>query len=468
MKYILERISLIIKLTYQGLVGDEKEFTTGSINRSIYLLAVPMVMEMGMEATFALVDMLYISRVSTTSTAAVGITESVVSIIYSLAWGYSMAITAIVSRRAGEKNFDKAADAAFQGMVLSLMLGLVIGVFGYTNAEELLRLMGGSEDLIAEGSGYTKILFATNMVIIFLFVNNSVFRGVGSAATAMVTLGLANGLNIILDPIFIFGLGPIPAMGVEGAAVATTIGRATGVAFQFYMLFNGIELLRITRKNMVVRYKTILEMVKVGSAGAGQFVIESFSWVLLMKIVAEFGEVTVAAYTIAFRVVVFSILPSVGIANAAATLVGQNLGAKDPDRAETIVWRTSKYNAYFMVFIGVIFFSFAGPILDLFGSEPAVKEEAMLLLKIICLGYLFFAYGLVLGQAFNGAGDTKTPMYISIFSFWGVQLPMAYYLSGYTSLGATGVYISIAVSHAVYAVVAIVLFRRGKWKQVEV
>lgn len=464
MKKLSHQLSSLFQLIRKALKGEDYDYTTGSINKAILLLAVPMIVEMAMESVFAVVDVFFVSKVSVNAVATVGLTESVLMIIYSIAVGFSMAVTAIVARRVGEKEHKRAGDAAFQAIMLAVIVGAVLGLTGFIFANDILELMGGEPELIAEGVGYTRVMYAGNISIILLFLINAIFRGAGNATIAMRSLIIANGLNILLDPVLIFGLGPIPAMGVTGAAVATTIGRSIGVSYQLYHLISGSAVVRVGVQNMVMRVKTVLEMIKISAAGIGQFLVESASWIFLVRVVSEFGSEALAGYTIAFRVIVFTLLPSWGMANAAATLVGQNLGAKQPDRAETSVWRTALYNTGFLLLVSVVFFLFADPILGLFTQEVVVRDIGKSALQIICLGYIFFSYGMVIGQAFNGAGDTLTPLLISLVVFWAVQIPLAYYLAVMLDWQSNGVFACIAFAHSLYAVVAIALFRRGKWK----
>ncbi len=465
---MLSSIKQFFQLLFSALKGTEKEFTTGSINRAIFLLSVPMIAEMIMESLFAVVDVYFVSKVSVNAVATVGLTESVLMIIYSLAVGLSMAVTAIVARRVGEKKYKRAGDAAFQSILLAIVVGGLLGTFGFIYAENILTMMGGDPDLIAEGVGYTKVMYAGNLSIILIFLINAIFRGAGDASIAMRSLWLANGLNIILDPLLIFGWGPIPEFGVMGAAIATTSGRLIGVFYQVYHLLNGSSVIKLGMENLVIRVKTISEIVRVSLGGIGQFMIESMSWIFLVRVISEFGSAALAGYTIAFRVIVFTLLPSWGMANAAATLVGQNLGANSPDRAETSVWRIAWYNTFFLVAIAVIFFLIANPLLQFFTSEQEVQAIGKSALQIICFGYIFFAFGMVLGQAFNGAGDTYTPTVISAIVFWVIQIPVAYSLSIPMDFKENGVFISIALAHSLYAIVAIFVFRRGKWKTVKV
>ncbi|HCS20448.1 MAG TPA: MATE family efflux transporter [Bacteroidetes bacterium] len=452
-----------------ALRGEEHDYTAGSINKAIFLLAVPMIAEMVMESTFALVDMIFVSRLGVEAVAVVGLTEPVMMIIYSMAMGLGMAITAIVARRIGEKDPKQASDAAFQAIVIAVLLAIPLGFLGYAYSGNILRFMGATESVISQGSGFTQVMFAGNLSIFLLFLINAIFRGAGNPAIAMRSLFLSNGLNIILDPIFIFGLGPIPAMGVEGAAIATVIGRSCGVLYQLYHLLDGSGIIHLTKENVVMRFQTVREILVVAASGAGQFLIESASWIFLAQVIARFGETAVAGYTLAFRVIVFTLLPSFGIANAAATLVGQNLGAKQPERAETSVWKAALYNTFFLFGVSVVFFVFADPILRLlFNAKEAELVVGRSALQIICLGYIFFSYGMVIGQAFNGAGDTFTPMMISLVVFWGIQIPLAYGLAIYLDWKSNGVFASIAICHSLYAIAAIKLFKRGKWKLTKV
>lgn len=461
-------LSRYIKLFFSALRGNETEFTSGSINRAIILLSIPMIAEMLMESLFAVVDVFFVAKVSVNAVATVGLTESVLMIIYSIAVGLSMAVTAIISRRVGEKNFTKANSAAFQAILLALVVGVLLGIPGYIYAEDILSLMGGDPMLISEGVGYTKVMYAGNLSIILIFLINAIFRGAGNASIAMRSLWIANGLNIILDPLFIFGYGPIPAMGVEGAAIATTTGRSLGVVYQLFYLLNGKALVRIGWESMVIRWNTIKEMIKVSGGGIFQFLVESASWIVLVRVIASFGSEALAGYTIAFRVIVFTLLPSWGMANAAATLVGQNLGAGFPDRAETSAWRTALWNTLFLLVVSVVFFVFAEPILSIFGATDAVRDIGIRALRIICFGYIFFAYGMVISQAFNGSGDTYTPLVISLVAFWLIQIPLAYVLSIPMGWGPDGVFFCIAFCHSLYAIIAILLFRQGKWKLTKV
>ena len=428
------------------------------------MLAVPMMLEQVMESVFAVVDIYFVSQISVNAIATVGLTETFMFIIYSLAIGLSAGATALVARRTGEKNKEGASNVAFQAIILGSFIAIIAGIFGYIYAEDVLRLMGGDEALIREGVGYTRILLSFNIIIFLLYLLNAIFRGAGDASIAMYSLIFANTINIILDPILIFGIGPFPEMGINGAATATCIGRGFGVALQLFILLRGSSEIKLIWRKLKVDIKVIIELIKLSLGGIGQYIISTFSWIFLVRIVSQFGNTAVAGYTVAFRVIVFAILPSWGLANAVATLVGQNLGANEPERAEASVWIAAKYNAIFLVMVSVVFWVFAPYIIAFFTQEAGVISEGVKALRIICLGYIVFSYGMVMGQAFNGAGDTFTPTWTNFIAFWVVEIPLAYTLAVYLGFGSSGVYASIAISEAVLAVLLIYLFRRGKWK----
>lgn len=458
----------IIQLFRQSFSGKEEKFTEGSIRRAIVLLSIPMVIEMIGEGVFALVDAYFVSKISTAAVTTIGLTETVATLIYSLAIGISIAVTAMVARRIGENNTEAATEAGVQAIWLGGFISILIAVAGVYFADDILWILGKDEEVVRVGTGYTRLLFGSNIVIVLLFVLNGVFRGAGDASLAMKSLWIANGLNIILDPLLIFGIGFFPELGLFGAAVATTIGRGTGVLFQLYILFNGKSILRMTLKSFRVIPATILKLADVAFTGALQFAVASCSWIFLAGIVADFGTEVFAGYTYAIRLVIFAILPAWGIANAAATLVGQNLGAKLPDRAEKSVWMAARFNAYFMVTIGVLFFIFAHPIIGIFTSDAAVLENGVLALRIFCLGNVFYSYGMVTEQAFGGAGDTRTPTIINLICFWLIEIPLAYLLAKKGGFGLTGVMLSIVIAESVLAIISILIFRRGKWKLVEI
>ena len=451
-----------------AVTGKETEFTTGSIRKAIFMLSIPMILEMMMESIFAIVDIAYVSQVSVNAVATIGLTESVVTLVYAVAIGLSMAATAIVARRIGAKDIKGAQEAAVQAIALGVLVSIIVGFFGFLYAEDILGLMGAEPDLIAEGSGYTKLLLGGNITILLLFLINAIFRGAGDASVAMWALVLSNGLNIILDPIFIFGWGPIPEYGVMGAAIATNIGRGAAVLFQLAVLFFGWSRIQIGFKDMVIRFSVMLNLIKVSLGGIAQFLIGTSSWVFLMRMMSEFGSEVLAGYTIAIRVMLFTLMPSWGMSNAAATLVGQNLGAQQPDRAETSVWKTGKYNAYFMGAVSLVYLFFSYDIVGWFSANPVVVENGGLCLQIIAVGYIFYAYGMVVTQAFNGAGDTGTPTKINLIAFWLFQLPFAYLMAIIFNLGAMGVFIAITAAEVLLAIISMIWFKKGNWKKVSV
>ena len=462
------QLKQFFKLFVRAVKGEDADYTKGSINQALFLLAVPMILEMLMESLFAIVDVFLVARVSNNAVATVGMTEGVLMLVESVAIGIAMASTALIARRIGEKKFDEASDVAVQTVLLATVVSLITGILAFCYAEEILALMGADAQLIEEGKEYTRIILSMNFILMYLFVFNGIFRAAGNPEIAMRTLVISNAINIVLDPILIFGLGPIPAMGVTGAAIATCIGRGTGVIYQLYMLLTAQSTIKIYKKYLRPNIDILIRLFRVSLGGAGQFLISTASWIFLIRILASFGSTILAGYTIAIRIIIFSILPSWGLSNATATLVGQNLGAKQPERAEITVWRAGKYNMFFLLFLSVIFFLFARFITSFFSQDAGVIDEAVNCLKVISLGYIFFAYQMIINQAFNGAGDTATPTKLSFVFMWLVQIPLAYFLSFHTSLNSMGVYVSISVSSVFMTLAAIYLFRLGKWKAVEV
>ena len=460
--------SSFFSLIKDAILGKELDYTSISIKRAIFMLAIPMILEMLMESVFALVDIIYVSRVSVNAVATVGLTESVLTLVYALAIGLSMAATAVVARRIGEKDRKGANETSIQVIFLGIFISLIISAIGLLYPKEILGLMGGETTLIEEGFGYTKVLLGGNITVVLLFLINAIFRGAGNASIAMWTLILSNVLNIILDPIFIFGLGPIPAYGVEGAAIATTIGRGTAVVAQLFILFYGVGKIKILIKDLVLNLSVMMNLIKVSLGGIGQFLIGTSSWVFLMRIMSEFGSEVLAGYTIAIRIMMFTLMPAWGLSNAAATLVGQNLGAKQPDRAEKSVWITGKYSAFFMGAVSLVYFFFSPLFLAWFSTNPEVIKYGTLCLQIIAAGYIFYGYGMVVIQSFNGAGDTKTPTYINFICFWIFQLPFAYIMSILLDFGPSGVFLAITLAEVLIAVIGILLFKKGKWKTVQV
>jgi putative MATE family efflux protein len=452
----------------EAVRGSHMNFTTGSLNRAILLLAIPMVLEMILESLFAVVDVFWVGRIGEDAVATVGLTESILTLVFAIAMGLSLSITAMVARRIGEGDPEDAAVAGVQAIFLGLILSVAIGIPCWIFAPDLLRLMGASPAIVATGSNYTRIALGGSGVVMMLFLNNAIFRGAGDAAIAMRLLWLSNIINLALDPCLIFGLGPFHRFGVTGAALATFSGRGIGVLYQFYRLMRGTERIRILRRQIRVKWEVLWRLMRVSATGIVQFVIAQSSWIGLVRIVSMFGAAAVAGYTIAIRVVIFAILPSWGLSNAAATLVGQNLGAKHPQRAEKSVWRTGFYNMLFLGVIGVLFVVFAVPIVRLFTDDPAVVPRAASCLRIVSYGNIGYAYELVILQAFNGAGDTITPTIVNFFGFWIFEIPLAYWLAIHQRLGANGVYWSIVIAEAAIAVASVILFKRGKWKKQEI
>jgi putative MATE family efflux protein len=423
-----------------------------------------MVLEMVLESLFAVVDVFWVGRLGANAVATVGLTESLLSLVFAVGIGLSLSTTAMVARRIGEKDPEGAAVAGVQAIVLGLITSVAVGIPCFIYAPQLLRLMGASGDIVSTGSGYARIALGGSGAILMLFLNNAIFRGAGDAAIAMRLLWVSNIINLILDPCLIFGLGPFPRLGVTGAALATFTGRSIGVAYQFYRLLRGTERIRILTKQIRVNLHVLLRLVRVSLTGILQFAIAHTSWIGLVRIVSVFGAAALAGYTIAIRIVVFLILPSWGLSNAAATLVGQNLGAKKPERAAQAVWRTGFYNMLFLGSMGVFFVIMAGPIARLFTQDPAVVPLAATCLRIISYGNIGYAYGMVMLQAFNGAGDTVTPTIVNFFGFWILEIPLAYWLAIPMRLHSNGVYIAIVVAEAAIAAASAVLFKRGKWK----
>jgi putative MATE family efflux protein len=452
----------------EALRGSRRDYTEGPIGRAVVLLAVPMVLEMVLESVFAVVDVFWVSRLGADAVATVGITESMLALIYAVAIGLSMGAAATVARRIGEKNPDGAARAAVQSIGLGIAVAVPIGIAGALFAPRLLALMGASPGVIANGSNFTRIMLGANVVILLLFLINAIFRGAGDASIAMRTLWLANIINLILDPCFIFGLGPFPRLGVVGAAVATTCGRGIGVLFQFWTLSHGRGRVVIRREHLRLEPAAMWRLLRISGNGIFQVMIGTASWIGIVRILSTFGSAVVAGYTIGLRIIVFAILPSWGLSNAAATLVGQNLGAKKPDRAERSVWIAALYNMIFLGGVGLLFVLFARPLIGLFSKDPSITPYGVDCLRIISYGFLFYAFGMVMTQAFNGAGDTWTPTRINFFIFWLWEIPLAYWLSRRTGMGPRGVFAAIAIAFSTLAVVSVTIFRRGKWKEKKV
>lgn len=465
---MLSGVARFFQLFKIAVTGSEKDFTTGSINRAIFLLSIPMILEMAMESLFAVVDIYFVSHLGVNAITTVGLTESVLSLVYTGAMGLSMAATAMIARRTGEKDPDGAAHAAVQVLYPGLMVSVLIGIVGIFFSKDILLLMGAAKEVVDYGVVYTKIVLGGNVVVILLFLINGIFRGAGDAALAMRTLWLANGLNILLCPLLISGWGPVPALGLEGAAIATLIGRGVGVTYQLYHLVKGKGLIRIAKRHLAPVWSLIVAVLKIAIGATAQMLIASASWIFLVRIISHFGKDAVAGYTIAIRVVVFTILPAWGMANAAAALVGQNLGAQQPDRAATSAWRAAFFNMIFLAIVAIFFMTGAPAVIGFFTDDANVRVIAVQSLQLMSGGYIFYAFGMVLTQSFNGAGDTRTPMLINLVALWMFQMPMAYTLSVVLKMGPNGVIWAMVLADSAAAIASILLFRRGAWKAVKI
>ncbi len=448
----------------EAIRGSNRDFTQGSIGLAIFLLAVPMILEMSMESLFAIVDIFFVAKLGADAVAIVGITEAMMAIIYAVAFGLAIGATATVARRTGEKDFENAAKTAAHVLYLGLIVSLVMSVFGMIFAADLLSFLGGSPQVVEQGTLFTQIMLGGNASVVFIFLLNAIFRGAGDAAIAMRVLWLANALNIILDPLFIFGIWIFPEMGVTGAAVATTIGRGVGVIYAAWCLFGKGGRITVERNHWTFDPKLLWKLIRLSATAVLQFTIATLSWSALMPIVAGFGSAAIAVYTIGLRVIIFALLPSLGLSNAAATLVGQNLGAGKPERAERSVWTAAFLNAAFLGLIGLFFLIFSSRIIGFFTTEPEVLVYGTSCLQIVAYGFVFYGLGMVLETAFNGAGDTITPTYLNFFIFWLFEIPLAYVLAYHYNLGPDGVFWAITLSFSLLAVVSALLFRRGKWK----
>ena len=447
-----------------ALQDNREDFTTGPISRGLGLLAIPMMLEMAMESVFAVVDIAFVSRLGTDAVAAVGITEALVTVLYAIAIGLGMGITAMVSRRIGARDANGAAQVTGQSIWAGIVLSVGIGVLGVIYARDLLVIMGASDGVIEQGAGFTAVLLGGSFSIIYLFVLNAAFRGAGDATVALRSLWLANGINIVLDPCLIFGLGPFPEMGVTGAAVATTIGRSIGVIYQLWYLMHGRGRIAFQVRHLRFMPSLAWRMVRISAGGIGQFLIATASWIGVMRIVAMFGSPAIAAYTIALRMMEFVFLPAWGLGNAAATLVGQNLGAGQAQRAEAATWKAAQYNAGFMSFAGIFLLFFAQTITGWFTDESEVLRIGTSCLQILGIGFPMYAVGMVVVQAMNGAGDTETPMVLNVICFWLVQIPLAFMLATKTALETNGAFFAIVVSESLLTVLSVMVFRRGGWK----
>ena len=454
----------------EALRGSEHDYTRGPLGRAILLLAVPMVLEMAMESVFAVTDIFFVARLGPAAAATVGLTESLLAVVYALAMGLAIGATAVVARRTGEQDAAGASHAAGQAVLLALGVAAVLGTLGTLFAPQLLALMGADAGVLAVGVNYARVMLGGEASIILLFVVNAVFRGAGDPVVAMRTLWIANGINIVLGPLLIYGPGPFPALGVTGAAVATTIGRSTGAAVAFWQLTRTrpagarAARVRITGADLRPDREGLLSLARLSTSAALQSLVGTASWIGLVRIVALFGSTVLAGYTIAIRLVIFALLPAWGLSNAAATLVGQSLGAKDPERAERAVWKTAHYNAAFLGGIGLLFLLAAGPLLGVFTADRAVRDVGVTCLRVVATGFVFYAYGLVLTAAFNGAGDTRTPTWLNLVVFWLFEIPLAWVLAVPLGWRETGAFAAVAISFSMLAVASGLIFRRGRWK----
>jgi putative MATE family efflux protein len=448
----------------EAIGGNERDYTSIRLSKAIFLLSVPMILEMIMESTFAVFDIYFVSQLGSDAVATVGITESLMTIVYAIGFGLSIATTALVSRRIGEKKKEAASVAAIQAIITGFFISILITIPGVFFSKELLALMGATEEMIENGYAYPMIMLSGNGIVMLLFIINAVFRSAGDAAMSMRVLFIANLLNIILDPCLIFGWGPFPEMGIKGAAVATNIGRGIAVIYQFYILFSGKSRIHLRLNHLKISFSVIKKLLRLSMGGIGQNIIATSSWIFMVRIIAEFGSEVLAGYTIAIRIIIFSLLPSWGLANAAATLVGQNLGADKPRRAERSVWTAGFAN---MILLGLFAIAFiTGPeyFIKLFTSEPGVVSAGTDCLRLISFGFLFYAMGMVMIQAFNGAGDTTTPTWMNLFCFWLLEIPLAYLLAMKAGFEEQGVYMAIVMAESSLTILGVILFRRGKWK----
>ncbi|MBW8325017.1 MAG: MATE family efflux transporter [Prolixibacteraceae bacterium] len=452
----------------EAIGGTDRDFTSDSIGKALFILSIPMVLEMIMESIFAVVDIFFVSKLGADAVATVGITESSMTIVYAIGMGLSTATTALVARRIGEKKTGKAGTVAFQAIISGLIVSILISIPGVIYAKEFLLLMGASEEMAEAGYLYPAVMFGGNAVIMLLFIINAVFRSSGDAAVSMRVLLFANLINIILDPLLIFGIGPFPELGLMGAAIATTIGRGLAVCYQFYLLFKGHKRIRLELQHLQIKLKVMIQLFKLSAGGILQYIIATSSWIALYRIISELGSEVMAGYTIAIRIVVFVLLPSWGLSNAASTLVGQNLGAKQPERAERTVWITAYANMVLLGLVGIVLIIFPEAFIRLFIDDPNVISNGAVSLRIISIGFVSYAMGMVMTQAFNGSGDTVTPTRINFFCFWLFEIPLAYLLAIVLDMKIYGISIAIVAAETALTLTAWYYFRKGKWKTVNV
>lgn len=456
-----------LNLIQESLRNEERSYTSGSIDKAILLLSIPMVLEMMMESLFALVDAFFVSKVSSAAVATVGLTETVTTLIYAIALGISLAPMAIISRYVGEGRQEAAASAARQAILLALSIGIPMSLLGWWLAPGILQFMGASDTMIAEGANYPRIIYGSNVIILLLFLLNGIFRGAGDANLAMRTLWLSNGINIVLDPLLIFGWGPFPAMGIEGAALATAIGRSAGVAYQLYALFSGKSRIDLRLGSWWPDWPVIGKLANIASTGALQHIIASASWIFIVRIISGFGHEAVAGYTIAIRLIIFTLLPAWGLSNAAATLVGQNLGAGQPERAESSVWRAGRITFIYTFLLAIAYLVLAPALISAFDDTASVVSAGVTALSIFAIGYPLFGYGMICMQSFNGAGDTRTPTIINFVCFWMIEIPLGYLMGHYWNGGVAGVVAAVVFSESIMAFASMYYFRKGRWKLIK-
>jgi putative MATE family efflux protein len=452
----------------EAVSGTEQDFTEGKLSRAILLLSIPAVLEMIMESIFVIVDIWFVSKLGSDAVATVGLTESLITIVYAISLGLATATTSLVSRRIGEKNPEKASRTAYQAILTGIIVSLFIAIPGALFSGKLLDLMGASNEIVSRMSGYARIMLGGNVVIMLLFIINAIFRSAGDAAIAMRVLWVGNIINIILDPLLIFGIGPFPEMGIEGAAVATTTGRGIAVLYQFWLLFFGKKRIRLSLQHFGIDFGIIAKLIKISLGSIGQNLIGTSSWIALVRIISVFGSEIVAGYTIAIRIVSFTLLPSWGISNAASTLVGQNLGAKKPDRAQKSVMVTGWVNMILLGTVGLVYIIFPGPFISLFIDDPGVLKSGIECLRIVSVGFIAYGLGMVIANSFNGAGDTTTPLKINIFAYWLIEIPLAWILAIKWGMNENGVFWAIVIAESIMTITAYLIFRRGKWKLKEV
>ena len=452
----------------EAVAGTNQDFTEGRLSRAILLLSIPAVLEMVMESIFVIVDIWFVSKLGANAVATVGLTESLITIVYAISLGLATATTSLVSRRIGEKNPAKASRTAFQAILTGIIVSLFIAIPGALFSEKLLDLMGASDEIVDTMSGYTTIMLTGNIVIMLLFIINAIFRSAGDAAVAMRVLWIGNIINIILDPLLIFGIGPFPELGIKGAAIATTIGRGTAVLYQFYLLFFGKKRIQLSLKHFGIDFRIIARILRISLGSIGQNLIATTSWIALVRIISLFGSEIVAGYTIAIRIISFTLLPSWGISNAASTLVGQNLGAKKPERAERSVMITGWVNMILLGTIGLLYIIFPGYFIRLFINDPAVIGPGINCLRIVSVGFIAYGFGMVIANSFNGAGDTATPLKVNIFAYLIIEIPLAWFLAIKSGMDENGVFWAIVIAETIMTITAYLVFRRGKWKLKEV